>query len=841
MNMHTSIFHQTIILLIIAILTSCGGDDSSPAAPTAGTLQLSASSYSGTEGLDTVVKVAVIRTGGSDGDATVDFAVTDGTAGSGDYLVKNTGRTLRWADGDASSRDIKIELIIDPDVELTEDLTVTLNNVSTAALGSNSSATLSIIDDDSITITGVVSAPNGLVSFNGPSYMDRMFAALFGKAVNASISDLVAPVASVPVSVYEIDADGDPVGVEPITTATTDGNGTYTLAAPLDAPASKYIVRAAESASSILDAHIIAATVNVDPVTDAASSLVVGAATDLASISVDEIVVIQKEVGDLEVDIENTGSLTATGLSSALNTEAVNNEEVTNVVTSSAAAGIICGTVTNSSSDPLGDINIVARDFGNWVTRAKTKTADDGTYCVNVPVAGETDVFTGRTLSGEYILGAINRTGDNTDPGLHASEWWSTDGDKYNQFDAEMIAVPDATVVSGKDFMLERGSRIRGTVTASDTGIGLEGVKVLIRDFDNRTPLASARTNAVGNYRVNVIPTTISRKYLVVVRNKTVQPYASEVYDGGTGTNDRNYGMPVTVTVGSSTPHNFVLAEEGRQLSGTINDGNPVSGMRVMIDNVDGGPADRLRTNKLGEYRIWLRPGTYDVYAYGQRSLAVDLSVDQTIDFPATVNAVSAILQDSGGKPLSQVKFRLYNPVGPVYLGNEISNSDGTVIMHTDLTGNHVAEFKIDRDFSTGGNIYVNQTQLALGALIPVNADYNLGTVSLPDGGVLKGNVYAGNTGDTSTPIANFSIEVRDSVDPDPATANRFTRIRTRGDGSYVLTIPPDTYERIKMRDAAGSGDCDGIGDIGIDIEAGKTTTVNYYNGDDTCEVILAQ
>jgi hypothetical protein len=63
--------------------------------------------------------------------------------------------------------------------------------------------------------------------------------------------------------------------------------------------------------------------------------------------------------------------------------------------------------------NPLADINIVARDFGNWVTRAKTKTATDGTYCLNLPV-------------GEYILGSINRTRDVSDPGRHASEWWST-------------------------------------------------------------------------------------------------------------------------------------------------------------------------------------------------------------------------------------------------------------------------------------------------------------------------------------------------------------------------------------------------------------------------------
>ena len=70
----------------------------------------------------------------------------------------------------------------------------------------------------------------------------------------------------------------------------------------------------------------------------------------------------------------------------------------------------------------------------------------------------------------------------------------------------------------------------------------------------------------------------------------------------------------------------------------------------------------------------------------------------------------------------------------------------------------------------------------------------------------------------------------------DPATATRFTRITTRGDGSYVITIPPGNYERVKMRDATdanlGRGNCN---DISITLSA--TTTVNYYDGDNFCEV----
>jgi len=133
--------------------------------------------------------------------------------------------------------------------------------------------------------------------------------------------------------------------------------------------------------------------------------------------------------------------------------------------------------------------------------------------------------------------------------------------------------------VTGKDFQLQAGARITGTVTAGDTGAALEGVQVIIRDFDNRTVVTSARAKADGSYRVNVI----AGKYLVVARNKTRRAYASEVYDASTGTSNRNLGAPVTVTAGGSTTLDFSLAA-GYRLNGTITeDGNPVTGRRVMV------------------------------------------------------------------------------------------------------------------------------------------------------------------------------------------------------------------------------------------------------------------
>ena len=166
-------------------------------------------------------------------------------------------------------------------------------------------------------------------------------------------------------------------------------------------------------------------------------------------------------------------------------------------------------------------------------------------------------------------------------------------------------------------------------------------------------------------------------------------------------------------------------------------------------------------------------------------------------------------------------------------MGHEVSNSDGTVTMYTELTGDHTIDIKIDKEQTASSIVYNNQTERGNASAIniaSVGSNVSLGTISLADGGVLRTLVYDGNNGDTSTPIGAFSVEVRDGADA--ANATRFMRTGTRGDGSAVLSLPPATYPRIKMRDASSGGNCDYV-----TITAGQTTTLHYYNGDNTCAV----
>ncbi|MDH3510096.1 MAG: DUF5666 domain-containing protein [Gammaproteobacteria bacterium] len=178
-----------VIVLCIAILSACGGGGGGGggAVNLPGTLQLAGTSFDATEG--TVVNIRVARSGGSSGVARVDYATADGTGAAGsDYTVANG--TLTWANGVSGNQTISIPITDDNTAEPSESFTVTLNNVSGATLGANSSATVNIIDNDTAALAafGAITALNS-VTVNGIRY-DTNAANVNVNGLPASVSDL---------------------------------------------------------------------------------------------------------------------------------------------------------------------------------------------------------------------------------------------------------------------------------------------------------------------------------------------------------------------------------------------------------------------------------------------------------------------------------------------------------------------------------------------------------------------------------------------------------------------------------------------------------------------------
>jgi hypothetical protein len=138
--------------------------------PTPGTLQLSAaiSSINESAGASTI---SVTRTGGSNGAVSVQYATSNGSAVAGQDYTGVSG-TLNWADGDSSAKTFNVPIVNDTLDEPDETINLTLSNPSGGAtLGSPSTATLTIVDDDpapSISINDVSQAEgnSGTIAFN---------------------------------------------------------------------------------------------------------------------------------------------------------------------------------------------------------------------------------------------------------------------------------------------------------------------------------------------------------------------------------------------------------------------------------------------------------------------------------------------------------------------------------------------------------------------------------------------------------------------------------------------------------------------------------------------------
>jgi len=106
-------------------------------------------SFRGQEG-DATAQVTVLRQGEGIGEATVDYATSDGSAIAGlDY--EPVAGTLRWADGDTTRKSFQVPLLDDGAVEGEETVELELSNPTGAELGQPQEAVLRIGDDDTRT------------------------------------------------------------------------------------------------------------------------------------------------------------------------------------------------------------------------------------------------------------------------------------------------------------------------------------------------------------------------------------------------------------------------------------------------------------------------------------------------------------------------------------------------------------------------------------------------------------------------------------------------------------------------------------------------------------------
>jgi hypothetical protein len=662
-------------------------------------------------------------------------------------------------------------------------------------------------------VSGSVLAPGGSLAFNSQKGWRRWFAGIFGARAEAAVAGTLPVGAGISVKLIEIDANGAQVGGT-IATTTTDVSGNYLLLAPLGfSPASRYVVRA-EGTGGNLDAIVTATSdLTVDPISHATVQALVGAVNDLSGVTPEEVVVLRNEVSEVVQDVNPAGL----GLS-ALNTQlaqAVSNDDGLRFMFSNAAAPYsICGQVTYLGT-PHAGIDVVVRDYVELRLQGKAVTDASGNYCVSAN-------------SGSYVVGALNRT--NTS--YAASEWWSSGGTNYRQEDADGVLVTSGTTTA--NFALEAGGRIEGTATASGgtlNGQPLEAVQVTLYDFRSGETMGSAMTDASGVYRFNVIPG--GNGYRASVYNRTWRPYASFHHNGtAAGTNSSLEATKVVITASAAQSINLGLTP-GSQLAAQVlsqpSGGLPVVNARIRV-NVSyasnpynkSGTVIRQRTDRDGYIRAWLKPDTYVVQTQGQTAPADLTSSNQSLNFNSQVGTVTATIKDNIGNPLRHVSVFLHDSAG-TFVNQENSNGNGGVTLYAVTTAaNYLLEVRIDKAKPYASIVYNNKMSLFAGTdgiagdpiAITVGGNTALGDITLPAAGVLKGTLtYTGGA-----PAGGVVVQVRYGG---TASDDRFINVNARGDGSYDVSLPAATYNRVR------GGGTTGTNVDGVVVSAGSDTTVD--------------
>jgi plastocyanin len=126
-----------------------------PPTTNAGVLRFTNSNFNRAEGIGTA-SVNVERTGGDDGAVGVSYSTSNGTATAGQDYIAASG-TLSWADGEDGIKSFNVQITQDASDENNETVNLQLSDATGGAgLGSPSTATLTIVDDDNPTDTGTV-------------------------------------------------------------------------------------------------------------------------------------------------------------------------------------------------------------------------------------------------------------------------------------------------------------------------------------------------------------------------------------------------------------------------------------------------------------------------------------------------------------------------------------------------------------------------------------------------------------------------------------------------------------------------------------------------------------
>lgn len=357
-----------------------------------------------------------------------------------------------------------------------------------------------------------------------------------------------------------------------------------------------------------------------------------------------------------------------------------NGQTRTNVSWRVRPAGGVTGLVTDSSGAPVAGVGVSAVQKGSGYAQSFTETAADGSYHL------------GQLPTGSY---AVCFAADQTSAGVRSACYLNK---PYHQFETRgttSVAVTVGATTSGVNQVLQPEAPISGTVRDDNgTPIGYASIDVFTADQQN--DVAFTQADASGSYTVHGLAPGTYKVCFQAFGDGSAAPYgySGQCYDGhsdGSGDFD-----PVTAP---ATGIDASLSLAGA-VSGTVtsDDGSPVSGAFVSVDDSTGAQLYAGDTDTTGAYEIDGVPsGTYKVcvdgtYAddpppTGWDSVCTDLTV--TVTAPALTSGIDIVLSAgaeisgtvtsmSTGQAPDFATVDVYTAQGEQQITSQFANGDGS-------------------------------------------------------------------------------------------------------------------------------------------------------------------
>ena len=479
----------------------------------------------------------------------------------------------------------------------------------------------------------------------------------------------------------------------------------------------------------------------------------------------------------------------------------------------------VSGTVTDEAGQPIANLQVYLYDAAcgySWKGYASTDT--NGVYTITGLPTGTYYIQTDHWYSA-YI-----------------SEWWADGASVQDCSSAEPVNINTAgQTVGGKDFQLELGATISGTVV-DDAGQPIANLQVNLYDAAcGSNGQGSSSTDANGVYTIRGL---LPGSYYVEVSTWSMG-YLTEWWAAGASVQGCNNAEPVTVdTAGQIINSKDFQLELGATVSGRVIDsaGTPIANLEVyagerFIDCSSGGMGGiphSASTNSDGYYTIIGLPiGRYVLQSNAyqtdyiqewwsnsgsvqDQSLATDINITANGQTETNKNfqleigvSISGVLTKTGGEPVSG--YSIYAVKGDTACSNIFSvngeiDSEGNFIVRGLAPGNYFVRTAAswndtsnysDEWWSTSGNAYsCNDAESIPVAAISITGK----NIQLDPGASISGTI----SNSSAEPLSDITVHVSNTDDPcgdQSFYSDVYKSVTPSSTGNYTITgLPAGNY-----------------------------------------------